>query len=136
VPAAFVARSQLSHLGSLFGPDTALAPGSEGEGDTAHEIVRRIVRRHIDEVKACYAQELSRQPKLAGRIDVRFTVAASGQISAASVQRSTMGNARVEGCTVEAVRRWAFPPPLGGGSVVIAYPFVFTPSSDAGAADE
>jgi TonB family protein len=113
---------------ALFGPDTALAPDAKVEGDTTQEIVRRIIRRHINEVKYCYEQELLRQPHLVGKIDVQFTVAASGQVSAAAVQRSTIGNERVESCTVAAVRRWQFPPPLDGRTVIITYPFVLTPT--------
>jgi metallo-beta-lactamase class B len=102
-------------------------PDSIVEGDTTREIVGRIIRRHINEVKYCYEQELLRQPDLVGKIDVQFTVAVSGQVSAAAVQRSTIGNARVEGCTVAAVRRWQFPPPFNGGTAIITYPFVLTP---------
>ena len=79
-------------------------------------------------MKYCYEQELPRQPDLVGKIDVQFTIAASGQVSAAAVQRSTIGNARVESCTVAAVRRWQFPPPFNGGTVIITYPFVLTPA--------
>ena len=39
-----------------------------------------------------------------------------------------MGNARVESCTVEAVRRWQFPKPINGGILVITYPFILTPA--------
>jgi hypothetical protein len=39
-----------------------------------------------------------------------------------------MGNARVENCIVQAVRRWEFPKPLGGGIVIVSYPFVLTPA--------
>ena len=35
---------------------------------------------------------------------------------------------RVENCTVQAVRRWEFPKPLGGGIVIVSYPFVLTPA--------
>jgi len=115
-------------IGSIFGPDTALAPGTKFEGSEDKEIIRRIIRRHINEVKWCYEQELSKKPDLAGRIMVQFTVAASGQVIASVLQNSTMGNARVESCTVEAVRRWQFPKPLGGGIVIISYPFVLTPA--------
>ena len=115
------------HIGSIFGPDTALDPGAKVDGDESKEIVRRIIRRHINEVKACYERELAHQPDLAGRMLVQFTIAASGQVVASVLQRSTMGNARVESCTIEAVRRWQFPKPLGGGTVIISYPFVLTP---------
>ena len=107
------------------------------EGDTSHEIISRIILRHINEVKYCYQLELLRQPTLAGRIQVRFTVAASGQVIAADVERSTIGDARVEDCTVAAIRRLQFPKPLEGRQIIISYPFVLTPepgTRDAGAA--
>jgi metallo-beta-lactamase class B len=112
----------------IFGPDTALDPAAKIDGDINKEIIRRIIRRHINDVKSCYAQELSRAPALAGKIDVQFTIAASGQVVASVLQHSTMGNARVETCTVEAVRHWQFPKVAGGGSVIITYPFILTPA--------
>ena len=97
-------------------------------GSLDKEIIRRIIRRHINEVKYCYEQELTKKPDLGGRIMVQFTIAASGQVIASVLQNSTMGNARVENCTVQAVRRWEFPKPLGGGIVIVSYPFVLTPA--------
>ena len=97
-------------------------------GSLDKEIIRRIIRRHINEVKYCYEQELTKKPELGGRIMVQFTIAASGQVIASVLQNSTMGNARVENCTVQAVRRWEFPKPLGGGIVIVSYPFVLTPA--------
>ena len=96
-------------------------------GQLDKEIIRRIIRRHINEVKYCYEQELTKQPDLGGRIMVQFTIAASGQVIASVLQNSTLGNGRVENCTVQAVRRWEFPAPLGGGIVIVSYPFVLTP---------
>ncbi|HEX7501397.1 MAG TPA: AgmX/PglI C-terminal domain-containing protein [Polyangia bacterium] len=42
------------------------------------------------------------------------------------LQSSTVENVRVEGCVVQAVRRWEFPRPVGGGIVIVSYPFNFT----------
>jgi TonB family protein len=97
-------------------------------GSLDKEIIRRIIRRHINEVKYCYEQELTKKASLGGRIMVQFTIAASGQVIASVLQNSTMGNAKVENCTVQAVRRWEFPKPLGGGIVIVSYPFVLTPA--------
>ena len=83
-------------------------------------------------MKYCYEQELTKKPDLGGRIMVQFTIAASGQVIASVLQNSTMGNARVENCTVQAVRRWEFPKPLGGGIVIVSYPFVLTPAGGGG----
>ena len=89
------------------------------------EIIRRIVRRHTNEVKYCYEQELVRNQQLAGRVAVNFTIAPTGLVAAAVLQSSSMGNVRVEACIVQAVRRWEFPKPAGGGIVIATYPFSF-----------
>ncbi len=98
-------------------------------GSLDKEIIRRIIRRHINEVKYCYETELTKKANLAGRVSVQFTIAATGQVIASVLQSSTMGNLRVENCVVQAVRRWEFPKPLGGGIVIVSYPFNFTAGS-------
>ena len=95
-------------------------------GSLDKEIIRRIIRRHINEVKYCYETELTKKADLSGRISVQFTIAATGTVIASVLQSSTMGNVRVENCVVQAVRRWEFPKPLGGGIVIVSYPFNFT----------
>jgi TonB family protein len=95
-------------------------------GSLDKEIIRRIIRRHINEVKYCYETELTKKADLSGRVSVQFTIAATGQVIASVLQSSTMGNVRVENCVVQAVRRWEFPKPMGGGIVIVSYPFNFT----------
>jgi metallo-beta-lactamase class B len=107
-------------------PDPPLAPG---QVISDKEIIRRVIRRHINEVKQCYEAELGKKDTLSGRIMVKFTVAASGEVVASSLQDSTMDNPRVESCTVQALRGWRFPKPRGGGAVVISYPFDLTPTA-------
>jgi TonB family protein len=92
------------------------------------EIIRRIVRRHINEVRFCYEPELAKRPSLGGRIVVAFSIAPTGRVLTSALQSSTMGNVAVESCTVQAVRRWDFPTPRGGGMVSVTYPFVLTPA--------
>ncbi len=98
-------------------------------GSLDKEIIRRIIRRHINEVKYCYETELVKKPNLSGRVAVQFTIAATGQVIASVLQSSTMGNLRVENCVVQAVRRWEFPKPMGGGIVIVSYPFNFQAGS-------
>jgi len=92
------------------------------------EIIRRVIRPHFPEVKTCYEAELTKAPSLGGTVMVQFTIAASGEVIASVLQNSTMNNARLENCVVRAVRRWRFPKPLGGGIVVVSYPFKLTPA--------
>jgi TonB family protein len=97
-------------------------------GTLDREIVRRTIRRHLNEVKYCYETQLVRRPSLAGRLSVQFAIAPSGQVATAVVQSSTLEDAAVESCVVQAVRRWDFPRPVGGGTVIVSYPFVLVPA--------
>ncbi len=100
---------------------------AEVRGSLSKEVIRRVVRRHINEVKFCYEQELNKNPDLEGRVVVKFIIAASGAVQSAVVASSSIHNSRVESCVVQAVRRWTFPKPEGGGIVIVrAYPFVLS----------
>jgi TonB family protein len=110
--------------GRRAGVPRVVAGRAEVRGSLDKEIIRRIIRRHINEVKYCYEKELSATPNLNGRVMIQFTISATGQVVASVVQNSTVGNRTVEGCIAQAVRRWMFPKPKGGGIVIVSYPFV------------
>lgn len=93
-------------------------------GSLSKEVIRRVIRRHINEVRFCYERALSQRPDLQGRVSVRFVISASGSVQSSSNAGSSLGNATVESCIVSAVRRWTFPAPEGGGIVVVTYPFM------------
>jgi TonB family protein len=113
------------------GPD--IIPGQATvRGSLDREIIRRIIRRHINEVKFCYESELTKNPTLAGRVSIQFTISGDGQVVASVLQSSSMGNARVESCVVQAVRRWEFPKPERGGIVIVSYPFSFQSGGSGG----
>lgn len=117
----------LGHRGSRV-PRIRPDPNVEIRGSLSREIIRRTIRRHINEVRYCYEQELTQRPDLAGRVTVSFIIGATGAVSTATTMNTTLQNARVEGCLVQAVRRWTFPEPEGGGVVGVNYPFVFDTS--------
>jgi outer membrane biosynthesis protein TonB len=104
------------------------AGGAVVRGAMDKEIVRRIIRRHINEVKYCYQKELQANPLLQGRLVIQFTIAATGQVVVSRVLSSTLGNAKVEQCIAMAVRRWLFPRPRDRGAVVVTYPLVLNAS--------
>ena len=93
-------------------------------GGLSREIVRRVVRRHANEVRFCYEQGLERRGDLAGRVAVTFVIAETGRVQSSTVGSSTLGSAEVEACVASAVRRWSFPE-TDGGPVLVTYPFVF-----------
>jgi TonB family protein len=91
-------------------------------------LIRRVVRRHLNEVRFCYEKALLAAPALEGRVAMRFTVAGDGQVSSAEVHSSTLGAPEVERCIADAVERWQFPATPGGAPATATYPFVFKPS--------
>jgi TonB family protein len=98
--------------------------GAEVRGSLSKEVIRRVVRRHINEVKFCYEQQLNARPDLSGRVTTRFVISPTGSVQSAMVASSSLRNEAVESCIVRAVRRWTFPAPDGGGVVVVNYPFL------------
>ena len=114
--------------GGFHGRDAKVPHIRSGKADVrgslSKEVIRRIIGRHINEVKFCYEQELNQRPDLQGRVSVKFIISPTGAVQTAAKADSTMGNAKVDNCIVDAVRRWVFPSPEGGGIVVVTYPFV------------
>ena len=103
-------------------------------GALDRDIIRRIVRAHINEVRSCYNQGLARDPGLGGRVAINFTIDGDGKVSAAVVSESTLTDAAVATCIAGAVKRWAFPKPKGG-TVEVTYPFVLESGQAAGAGE-
>lgn len=97
------------------------------QGALDRDIIRRIVRAHINEVRSCYNAGLTKDPNLQGRVAVNFVIAGTGKVASAVVQESTIKDASVGNCIAKAVKRWTFPKPRGGGNVIVTYPFNLTP---------
>lgn len=93
-------------------------------GSLSKEVIRRVIQRHINEVRFCYEQELNSRPDLSGRVQIKFIISPSGAVQAANTESSTLGSPKAETCIATAVRRWTFPAPDGGGIVIVSYPFV------------
>jgi TonB family protein len=119
--------ARTSPLGHRRSAVPRISSGSaQVRGSLAKEVIRRVIQRHLNEVRFCYEQDLAQQPDLAGRVAVRFIVSPTGAVQSAGVHESTLGAPRAEGCIAQAVRRWSFPSPEGGGIVIVTYPFVLT----------
>ncbi len=97
------------------------------KGSLDKDIIRRIVRAHINEVRYCYNQGLAKDPSLAGKVSIQFNIGPTGSVPVAVVADSTVADENVANCIAKAVKRWTFPKPEGGGSVVVTYPFVLAP---------
>jgi TonB family protein len=92
------------------------------------EIIRRVVRQHLSEVRYCYEKALAKDPALEGRVLIRFTVGEDGHVSASELRESSLPDSQVGQCVADAIERWVFPRGACRGLVTVSYPFVFKPS--------
>jgi hypothetical protein len=88
-------------------------------------LIDRVVKSHLAQIRYCYQRELAKNPKLFGKIVVKFVIAKDGTVSSATTKSSTMNNPIVERCVNSRFMRMRFPKPKGGGIVIVSYPFVF-----------
>lgn len=99
---------------------------AEVMGSLDKEVIRRVVRAHVGEVRACYEQGLQRDPNLKGRVTLDLRIETSGEVSSASVVEDTLTENSVAACIAAAARRWRFPGDAPNVATV-RYPFVLEP---------
>ncbi len=97
---------------------------AEVRGALDKEIIRRVVRAHVNEVRFCYEQELQDHPTLEGRVLVEFRIAESGAVLIATAEASSLSRREAGDCIAAAVRRWTFPSAKKFGVTEVHYPFV------------
>ena len=93
-------------------------------GYLSPEQIMRMIRQNSTAIRYCYKNELQHQPNLHDRIEVGWRINREGRVTTSRVARSTMSNARVEGCISRQVRNWRFDQP-DGGEVDVVFPFIF-----------
>jgi tetratricopeptide (TPR) repeat protein len=103
---------------------------AEVKGALDKDIVRRIVRAHVNEVRHCYNQGLARNPNLKGRVYTQFVIGATGKVRSSVTGQSTVEDKNVGRCIAKAAKRWKFPKPKGGGNVIVTMPFVLDPGGN------
>jgi TonB family protein len=120
-----------SDIGDIFGRPQRRVGARVAVGRLAirgamdREIIRRVIRRHLNEVKYCYLTTLKVNPSLAGRVVVGFVIKSDGRVTRASVVFSTLRHRGVETCLTGAIRRWRFPWSGRSGIVEVQVPLVF-----------
>ncbi|MCB9667397.1 MAG: AgmX/PglI C-terminal domain-containing protein [Myxococcales bacterium] len=119
-----------SGAGGLGGRQSRVPSVTQGTADVrgslSAEVIRRVIRRHLNEVRFCYEQQLRQRPDLEGRVAIKFIISPTGAVQSSVVEsgRSTLTDGQVQSCIAGAVRRWTFPSPEGGGVVIVTYPFM------------
>jgi hypothetical protein len=118
-----------SSVGNTLGEEPQSNPVGERDGGAvgtlSRDVIQKTVRAGLPRAKLCYESALRKEPGLKGRVLTRFVIDPSGHVSSAqSTDQTTMPNPDVVACVVGVFKSLVFPPPEGG-SVTVAYPFVF-----------
>ncbi len=101
--------------------------GGSGEFDAA--TVQKQIRLRLKSITRCYESELRKNPSLAGKVTVTFTIQERGNVTDARASENTTGSPAVADCVTRAISRFRFNPGPAGGSVTFRYPFVFQPQN-------
>jgi Ca-activated chloride channel family protein len=94
-------------------------------GGLDRAVIDAVVKRYLNQLRYCYQRELLKKPDLAGKLVVKFAIAADGTVSAAAIKTSTLGDSAVEQCVAGRFLKMQFPET--DGLVIVSYPLEFTP---------
>jgi hypothetical protein len=99
-------------------------------GSIDKELIRKVIQEHASQIRYCYEQELALNPRLQGKVSIRWIIEADGSATAAEVDggATTLENGKIHECMMSRIQSWQFPKPKGGGQAVITYPWILRAS--------
>jgi hypothetical protein len=106
-------------------PEVETEPLQVQDTDIDGDALARWLKSRKSAVQSCYERELKRQPTLAGRMVIRFSVTGRGRIEQVSFGEDTMHSLAVQTCITNVMRGWVLPF-APEESVPVALPFVFS----------
>jgi hypothetical protein len=138
-----------SNGGGSLGHGGGSGPGAFGDappladaGAIDRDYVQSRVREDFMPMAAkCYEAALVKQPRLAGRLSVKFVIVGDettgGIVDSAELdEASTLTDPKLVECMLETMKSMTFKPPRKGGWVSVTYPFLLSPDEpDDGGAD-
>lgn len=100
-----------------------------GSGEFDSNLVVSTIKTRLRAIQMCYEQQLRRNPTLAGKVTIEFTIQPRGNVTDVHVKDNTTGDPAVGTCVANTVSLFRFNPGPQGGSVTYSYPFVFAPQN-------
>jgi hypothetical protein len=89
------------------------------------ELIRKVIRENASQVRYCYEQELTLNPKLEGKVAIQWQIGPDGHASGCVVHGdTTLMNEKVQQCIMARIVTWQFPKPKGGGIAIVKYPWI------------
>jgi serine/threonine-protein kinase len=93
------------------------------QGPLDRDAVRAVLRRHIGQVKGCYAAARPIPKRPSGNIYYKLVISPRGAVLDVRIMASLFQIPKAEGCFQSQARRWRFPAPTEGmpASIMVGY---------------
>lgn len=125
-PATPICRKKAeTSLGSATLTSTAIALRTTPKGFCKKADITGVVTANAPMITACYEDALKRNPRLAGKVSMRWWVLLDGSVARVSVLGFSLEDEPTIRCMCDVIAEWKFPEP-NGGMCEIRYPFRFT----------
>ncbi len=99
-------------------------------GNLPVPVIQRIMHSRLAQIRTCYQTALVKEPALAGTVSVHVVIDAKGAVTKSERDpATTITNADVVSCTVDALKSLPFPVPDDGHIVNVTQAFAFQPPS-------
>jgi len=135
IPGHYATISVGPHAGDFYGipghdpfhprphrPELPRLLPPEIKGGYDKQLIRRYIRRHIDQLSYCYEKQLLAHPSIEGEVAVTFMISAAGAVQSTS---ATGFDPEVASCLAGVIKAIEFPATPDGTGVQVNYPFHF-----------
>jgi len=100
------------------------AAASGDLGDYSAEEIDRVIKAHAGVLRACYQKQLTKEPKLAGKLTYEIKIDTAGAVSRVMLKSSTAKSTALDDCLKIQIMRFKFP--AKSNAAVVVYPLIFT----------
>jgi TonB family protein len=90
----------------------------QATGNQPKPVAEAYIRGKVGSLLSCYAEK---HPGQHGRLHLKLTINERGVVELAEVIKSTVSDDDGQMCVVQAIRRFKFPPPPGGGQSTVTF---------------
>ncbi|MCG3173456.1 MAG: hypothetical protein GMKNLPBB_01653 [Myxococcota bacterium] len=111
--------------GSLTAMEQRVSPLEDPSPAIHPSLIEAVVARWRGQVRACYEKSLLRDPQLAGRVLMVFTIGPDGAVTSAQADPDSVQNGELHECLESRLMEWRFPVSANGSPVTVRYGFRF-----------
>lgn len=93
-------------------------------GSLSKDVIRRGIRRHQAAFRHAFESALKSDPNVAGKVTLEFVIGSDGRVERVRIIGDDATKKVWDGL-IAVAKRMKFPPPTGGGIIIVRYPLIF-----------